>query len=170
MKEESLNALSRLIRKEVKAAIQEEVRDIIIEAVRVASTPKSTSAPVQANENFRASTILSPNGIGTGTTVNSLLTTGTSTDTVKTDIRAKFQAMNPIEQMLEETKLNFTSADAKNFSGNIQNRAGAMAHELGMMNDGPHPGLDLSSLPFLNKAKSILDVSKQKDRERHGGN
>jgi hypothetical protein len=29
---------------------------------------------------------------------------------------------------------------------------------------------DLSSLPFLNKAKSILDVSKQKDRERHGGN
>ena len=86
------------------------------------------------------------------------------------NIRAKFQAMNPIEQMLEETKLNFTSADAKNFSGNIQNRAGAMAHELGMMNDGPHPGLDLSSLPFLNKAKSILDVSKQKDRERHGGN
>jgi hypothetical protein len=170
MKEESLNALSRLIRKEVKAAIQEEVRDIIIEAVRVASTPSSPSANVSANENFRASTILHPNGTGTGTTDNSLLTTGTSTDTVKTDIRAKFQAMNPIEQMLEETKLNFTSADAKNFSGNIQNKAGAMAHELGMMSDGPHPGLDLSSLPFLNKAKSILDVSKQKDRERHGGN
>jgi hypothetical protein len=172
MKEESLNALSRLIRKEVKAAIQEEVRDIIIEAVRVASTPSSPSANVPTNENFRASTILYPNGTGvtTATTDHSLLSTATSTDTAKVDIRAKFQAMNPIEQMLEETKLSFTSADAKNFSGNIQNRAGAMAHELGMMNDGPHPGLDLSSLPFLNKAKSILDVSKQKDRERHGGN
>jgi hypothetical protein len=170
MKPESLNAFRKIIREEVQKAIQEEVRDIILDAVIIASTPKSASAPVQANENFRALTILSPNGTGTGTTVNSLLTTGTSTDTVKTDIRAKFQAMNPIEQMLEETKLNFTSADAKNFSGNIQNKAGAMAHELGMMSDGPHPGLDLSSLPFLNKAKSILDVSKQKDRERHGGN
>lgn len=176
MKEESLNALSRLIRKEVKAAIQEEVRDIIIEAVRVASTPSNPSVPVQANENFRASTILSPNGTGSSTTVNSLLTTGTSTDTVRADIRSKFQAMNPIEQMLEETKLSFTSADARNFSAPSinpgQSTAGAMAHELGMI--GNHSsagtGIDLSSLPFLKNAKTILDLSKQKDKLKYGGN
>ncbi len=164
MKPESLNAFRKIIREEVQKAIQEEVRDIILEAVTIASTPKSTSAPVQANGNFGVSTTTYPDAKIT-TNLNK-----TGTNTAKEDIRAKFQAMNPIEQMLEETKLNFTSADAKNFSGNIQNRAGAMAHELGMMNDGPHPGLDLSSLPFLTKAKSILDVSKQKDRERHGGN
>jgi hypothetical protein len=178
MKEESLNALSRLIRKEVKAAIQEEVRDIIIEAVRVASTPSSPSVPLQANENFRASTILRPNstGVTTSTTNHSLLSTATSTDTAKVDIRAKFQAMNPIEQMLEETKLSFSSADARNFSAPSihpgQSTAGAMAHELGMI--GNHSsagtGIDLSSLPFLKNAKTILDLSKQKDKLKYGGN
>jgi hypothetical protein len=170
MKEESLNALSRLIRKEVKAAIQEEVRDIIIEAVRVASTPASPSVPVQANENFRVSTILSPNGTGvtTGTTVH------TTASTARSDIRAKFQAMNPIEQMLEETKLSFTSADAKNFmSGGPMNpnKAVTVAHELGMM-DTPssNVGLDLNSLPFLKNAKAILDLSKEKDKQKYGGN
>jgi hypothetical protein len=175
MKEESLNALSRLIRKEVKAAIQEEVRDIIIEAVRVASTPASPSVPVQANENFRASTILSSNGTGgRSSIVNSLLTTTTSTDTARADIRSKFQAMNPIEQMLEETKLSFTSADAKNFmSGGPMNpnKAVTVAHELGMM-DTPssNVGLDLNSLPFLKNAKAILDLSKEKDKQKYGGN
>lgn len=155
MKPESLNAFRKIIREEVQKAIQEEVRDIIIEAVRIASS--TNEAPKEVQESY-APPKISPKS---------------STDTAHVDLvdlRNQFKAMNPIEQMLEETKLNFTSADAKNFSGNIQNRAGAMAHELGMMNDGPQPGLDLSSLPFLNKAKSILDVSKQKDRERHGGN
>ena len=176
MKEESLNALSRLIRREVKAAIQEEVRDIIIEAVRVASTPSSPSSHVPVNENFRASTILSPNGTGitTGTTNHSILSTTTSTDTVRADIRSKFQAMNPIEQMLEETKLSFTSADAKNFmSGGPMNpnKAVTVAHELGMMESLPsNVGIDLSSLPFLKNAKTILDLSKEKDKLKYGGN
>lgn len=155
MKPESLNAFRKIIREEVQKAIQEEVRDIIIEAVRIASS--TNEAPKEVKESYTPPKI-SPQS---------------STDTAHVDLvnlRNQFKAMNPIEQMLEETKLNFTSADAKNFSGNIQNRAGAMAHELGMMNNGPQPGIDLSSLPFLNKAKSILDVSKQKDRERHGGN
>lgn len=154
MKPESLNAFRKIIREEVQKAIQEEVRDIIIEAVRIAS---STNEPVKEVKESYAPPKIS-------TMLNS------STDTARVDLRNQFKAMNPIEQMLEETKLSFTSADAKNFSGNIQNRAGAMAHDLGMMGNGSHPGLDLSSLPFLNKAKSILDVSKQKDRERHGGN
>lgn len=151
MKEDSLNALSRLIRKEVKAAIQEEVRDIIIEAVRIASTPKSTEQP-----------ITEPIVVNTPQNIS------------RADIRAKFQTMNPIEQMLEETKLNFTSADAKNFiSGEPMNpnKAVAVAHELGMM-DVPksNTGLDLSSLPFLKNAKTILDLSKEKDKLKYGGN
>lgn len=150
MKEESLNALSRLIRREVKAAIQEEVRDIIVEAVRIASTPKSTEQPT-VNQAVR--NVPSPS---------------------RADIRAQFQAMNPIEQMLQETKLSFTSADAKNFmSGGPTNpnKAVAVAHELGMM-DTPQSnvGIDLSSLPFLKNAKTILDLSKEKDKLKYGGN
>lgn len=155
MKTESLNAFRKIIREEVKQAIQQEVRDIIIEAVKIASEgapakeePKEVIKPVQFSDLKR--------------------------DKELSEIRSKFRSVNPIEQMLEETKLSFTSADAKNFSGaNVMatNRAGAMAHEMGMMDSvNSNTGLDLSSLPFLKNAKNILDLSKEKDKQRFGGN
>lgn len=155
MKTESLNAFRKIIREEVKQAIQQEVRDIIIEAVKIASEgtpvkeePKEVVKPVQFSDLKR--------------------------DKELSEIRSKFRSVNPIEQMLEETKLSFTSADAKNFSGaNVMatNRAGAMAHEMGMMDSAnSNTGLDLSSLPFLKNAKNILELSKEKDKQRFGGN
>lgn len=155
MKTESLNAFRKIIREEVKQAIQQEVRDIIIEAVRIASegTPtqyasKKEEKPVHYSDLKR--------------------------DKELSELRDKFKSVNPIEQMLEETKLSFTSADAKNFSSqNIMasNKAGAMAYEMGMMDSASaNTGLDLSSLPFLKNAKSILDLSKEKDKARYGGN
>jgi hypothetical protein len=152
MKTESLNAFRKIIREEVKQAIQQEVRDIIIEAVRIASEgtnvqsePKKEEEPVQF--------------------------TDLKKDKELSEIRNKFRAVNPIEQMLEETKLNFSSSDAKNFSSQnvmANNRAGAMAYEMGMMETSSNTGLDLSSLPFLKNAKNILDLSKEKDRMRNG--
>lgn len=154
MKTESLNAFRKIIREEVKQAIQQEVRDIIIEAVKIASTgpsspvePKIEEKPVQFSDLKR--------------------------DKELSEIRNKFRSLNPIEQMLEETKLSFTSADAQNFSGAnvmVGNRAGAMAHEMGMMGSAnSNTGLDLSNLPFLKNAKSILELSKEKDKARLGG-
>jgi hypothetical protein len=40
-----------------------------------------------------------------------------------------------------------------------------------MLDSSPsNVGLDLSSLPFLKNAKNILDLSKEKDKARYGGN
>ena len=36
------------------------------------------------------------------------------------------------------------------------------------LNETPLPGIDITKLPFMNKAKAILDASIQKDKERHG--
>lgn len=155
MKTESLNAFRKIIREEVKQAIQQEVRDIIIEAVRIASEGAATqSEPRKEEKPVHYSDL--------------------KRDKELSEIRNKFKSVNPIEQMLEETKLSFTSADAKNFSSQnvmASNRAGAMAYEMGMVDSTPaNTGLDLSSLPFLKNAKSILDLSQEKDKARYGGN
>ena len=86
------------------------------------------------------------------------------------------KAFNPIEDLLEETKLSFTSGDAKAFqtqdfrremeqmfSGN-SHVATSVASRMGMM--GPEEGVDISSLPFIKNAKKVLDMSIQKDKER----
>ena len=155
MNTESLNAFRRIIREEVKQAIQQEVRDIIIEAVKIAST--GTSAPIEPKKEEKP-----------------VQFSDLKRDKELSEIRSKFRSVNPIEQMLEETKLSFTSADAKNFSGaNVvaNNRAGAMAHEMGMMDSAnSNVGIDLSNLPFLKNAKNILELSKEKDKQRFGGN
>jgi hypothetical protein len=158
MKTESLNAFRKIIREEVKQAIQQEVRDIIIEAVKIASEGTSVpSIPIEPKKEERP-----------------IQFSDLKRDTELSELRNKFKAMNPIEQMLEETKLSFTSSDAKNFSGANMlagNKAGAMAHNLGMLDSSTsNVGLDLSSLPFLKNAKNILDLSKEKDKARYGGN
>jgi hypothetical protein len=44
-----------------------------------------------------------------------------------------------------------------------------MASQMGMSEPtGPMPGLDLSQLGFLNKAKAVLDAANKKDKERKG--
>jgi len=46
------------------------------------------------------------------------------------------------------------------------NLASSMASNMGMT--GPQPGLDISKLDFVSKAKSVLDASYQKDKSRLG--
>jgi len=72
-------------------------------------------------------------------------------------------------EMLEMTKLNLTSQDAQHFVGSgVQkpNFASSKASQLGM--SGAEPGLDLSKLDFVSKAKSILDLSNKKDKQKAG--
>ena len=36
-------------------------------------------------------------------------------------------------------------------------------------NSGPMPGIDISKLDFVSKAKQVLDAAVQKDKKRSGG-
>lgn len=142
-----VNELREVIRQEVRDAIRSELKDLMVEAITIASAPTSIETPSLKKEQVEVKNY----------------TPGT---------------IKPIQDLLEETKLSFTSADARSFqtadlrqeleqSFNPNLNTVAMASKLGMVGEN-QPGLDLSSLPFLKNAKKILDVSNQKDKVRHG--
>jgi hypothetical protein len=140
----NLETLKKVIREEVRTVFKEELQEVLTEAVRIASTPTKEEV--------------------------SQYTPPQTTTAVKSQLREEFKTINPIEKMLEETKLSFTSQDAKNFYGGseaVNPRAAAMAHSMGMAGD--FPGVDLSSLPFLKNAKNILDKTKEIDKGKTGG-
>ncbi len=133
-----LQQLRKIIREEVKAAVKEELQDILTEAVTIASNPNKSAdekVPFKLNKN-------KPEPMVKDATIN---------------------------EMLEMTKLNLTSQDAQHFVGSgVQkpNFASSKATQLGM--SGAEPGLDLSKLDFVSKAKQILDLSNSKDKQKAG--
>jgi hypothetical protein len=90
--------------------------------------------------------------------------------------KVKPQKYSPLEQILEETRLSFTSADAKvfvsaeerhNLGNQVPNTATAMATKLGFTSSEDQVGVDLSTLPFIKNAKAVLDLAVEKDRQRY---
>jgi hypothetical protein len=137
--------LVELIRKEVRAAIREELSEVIQEAIQIASTPDITvaSKPVAPVQQPKPT----PGKRAT------------------------------ISDLLEETKLNFSSADARSFvapsqravlGDEFQSRpATAIANQLGFTSPEDVPGVDLSQLPFVRKAKQVLDAAIEKDKQKY---
>jgi hypothetical protein len=134
-----LDQLRKIIREEVRSAVKEELQDILNEAV------KHASAPVVEHK--------------------------------QTKVEApKPSKMNPvagktsIDDMLEMTKKSMTNEEYKNvFSGTsdmvtgMPNMASTMANQMSM-NAGRQPGIDISNLDFVNKAKAVLDASNKKQK------
>ena len=134
-----LDQLRKIIREEVRSAVKEELQDILNEAV------KHASAPVVEHK--------------------------------QTKVEApKPSKMNPvagktsIDDMLEMTKKSMTNEEYKNvFSGTsdmvtgMPNMASTMANQMSM-NAGNQPGIDISNLDFVNKAKAVLDASNKKQQ------
>jgi len=94
----------------------------------------------------------------------------------KVTAKTKPQKYSPLEQILEETRLSFTSADAKafvsaeerhNLRNQIPNTAATMATKLGFTASEDQVGVDLSTLPFVKNAKAVLDLAVEKDRQRY---
>lgn len=140
-----LDSLRKVIREEVKTAIREELQDMLTEAVKIASAPST-----EKNDGYKP--------------------------VVEKDLKRTWSKgpLNPavggIESMLEQTAASMTQADYRNVINadssavSAPNMASSMASSMGMT--GPAPGLDLSKLDFLGKAKSILDAANKKDVER----
>ena len=130
--------LRKLIREEVKAAMKEELQEIMNEAVRAASTPTKPIKKVAVEEKK-------------------------STPVTK----------GSIDEMLQMTKTSMTSEDYRSI-GNFDssqvprsNMAGAMASQMNI-SAGNQPGIDLSTIPGLSKAKQVLDAAYEKDAQKTG--
>ena len=142
-----LDQLRKIIREEVKAAVKEELQDMLNEAVRVASQPASNTG-VQKFE------------------------TPTKIQEVQKPIPS---STDPIMEMLNQTKASMTSEEYKNVytgtSDMVQkpNFASMMASNMGMTeNRGPAPGLDISQFDFVKKAGDVYKKSVEKDKQKFG--
>ena len=136
-----LNQLRKIIREEVRSAVKEELQDILNEAVKHASAPvveqkqQKVEMPTPSKMNPVA-------GIKTG--------------------------KKSLDEMLKQTQASMTNEEYKNvFAGTsdmvqgMPNMATSMANQMNM-NAGRQPGLDISKLDFVSKAKSVLDASNKK--------
>jgi hypothetical protein len=133
-----LDQLRKIIREEVRAAVKEELQDVINEAVRIASTP---SLPKMQEV---------PKGQPKKWSVGKSAT---------------------LDEMLAHTRSSMTGDEVKNIMGyqapSMPSTANSLASQMGMTtNNGPMPGLDISKLDFVHKAKSVLDAAYQKDRNK----
>lgn len=142
-----LDELRKVIREEVEKAFKEQLKEVLIEAVQIASTPSALQTEQKTNTkeitSFKAP-VAQP--------------------------KAYVPSGNPIEDMLQMTKATMTSADAAAMMGegvHMPNMASTVAQQM-HMGGGNQPGLDLSQLPFINKAKTLLEAANEKDRQRKG--
>ena len=144
-----LDTLRKVIREEVKAAIKEELQDMLTEAVKIASTPASTN--VQKSNDYKP-------------VVQKDLKKTWSTGKIS-------KGTIPLEEMLNQTAGEMTNEDYKQITNSGSNptspATSTLANQMGLTeNSGPMPGIDISKLDFVSKAKSVLDASYKKDKNR----
>jgi len=153
-----LDQLRKIIREEVRAAVKEELQDILNEAVKAASTPSNGMQAVPKGQEKKWS-------VGKSATLDEMLTNQKPKAT-----NIKFAKDNKIQSMLEMTKQSMTNEDYKQVYGGTSdmvkkpNFASSMATNMGM--SGDQPGIDISQLDFVGKAKTILDAANKKDKTR----
>lgn len=139
-----LEELKQIIRTEVKAAIREELKEILVEAVEIASRPENN---VKGEEKTSIEKIARP----------VLSSRGPRPSVPKVGIEA----------ILESTRKSMTGEDLTALVGEGSRvntgAAVSVAHQMGFTEEG---GLDLSKLGFVKKAKTVLELAEQKDRER----
>ena len=140
-----LDQLRKIIREEVKAAVKEELQEMLTEAVRVASQP-------DAKPNIQK--------FESQTKIQEVQTTKSS---------------DPIAEMINQTKASMNNDEYRNVisgtSDMVQkpNFAEMMASNMGMVDSGrPAPGLDISQFDFVKKAGAVYKASVEKDKQKYG--
>ena len=75
-----------------------------------------------------------------------------------------------LDEMLQDTRLSMTNQDVSNITGGggVQkpNFASMMSNQIAKENKGPMPGIDISNLDFVKKAKSVLDLANKKSSQQ----
>ena len=136
-----LDQLRKIIREEVKAAVKEELQEMLNEAVKVASKP-DTSAGYKPVTQKDISKTWSTGKINNGTV--------------------------PLEEMINQTKAEMTNEDYKTIVNASSNMVPNFAQR--QVSGGGGAGLDLNAIPGFNPAKNkaILDAANKKDKFRQG--
>ena len=156
-----LDQLRKIIREEVRAAVKEELQEVMNEAVKVASTPSGLQpAPIAGETSWSAPKKPSRQDLAE---MMGLPDMKPKTTNLKFD--------DPIQEMLNQTKNNMSGEEYKNVmnfdSSMVQkpNFASSMANQMGMVSTDNMPGIDLSSLDFVKKAGAIYKATVEKDKE-----
>ena len=158
-----LDQLRKIIREEVRAAVKEELQEVMNEAVRVASRPTVEESSVVAKKPSKQE-------------LAEMI--GLKTPPKPTNI--EFSKNESINAMLQQTQKSMTNEEYQQvFSGTSDmvrkpNFASMMSAQMGFdpnspaAPSGPMPGIDISKLDFVSKAKSVFDASVKKDKQRAG--
>jgi len=142
-----LDQLRKIIREEVRSAVKDELQEMLNEAVKAASAPSTQEYKAVKQKDLKRT--WSTGRMNPGTV--------------------------PLEEMLSMTKQERTGEDYKNVvnadSSMVKkpNFASNVATSMGLTeSSGPMPGIDISKLDFVGKAKAIYDKSIEKDKNRLG--
>jgi len=142
-----LDQLRKIIREEVRSAVKDELQEMLNEAVKAASAPSTQEYKAVKQKDLKRT--WSTGRMNPGTV--------------------------PLEEMLSMTKEEMTGEDYKNVvnadSSMVKkpNFASNVATSMGLTeSSGPMPGIDISKLDFVGKAKAIYDKSLEKDKNRLG--
>jgi hypothetical protein len=157
-----LDQLRKIIREEVRAAVKEELQEVMNEAVKVASTPTGLQpAPIAGETSWSAPKKPSKQDLAE---MMGLPDLKPKTTNLKFD--------DPIQEMLNQTKSNMSGEEYKNVmnfdSSMVQkpNFASSMANQMGMTSPENMPGLDISQLSFVKKAKKVYDLANEKSSNK----
>jgi len=131
-----LDQLRKVIREEVRAAIREELQEVLTEAVKIASTP---TKPI--SQTYSEVPKGQPKKWSSGRAAT-------------------------LDEMLQDTRASLTPSEASDIIGGqgVQkpNFASMMSNQMAKENQGPMPGIDISQLDFVKKAKGIYDLANKK--------
>tara|TARA_R110000822_G_scaffold159395_5_gene299029 strand:- start:921 stop:1355 length:435 start_codon:yes stop_codon:yes gene_type:complete len=142
-----LDQLRKIIREEVRSAVKDELQEMLNEAVKAASAPSTQAYKAVKQKDLKRT--WSTGKMNPGTV--------------------------PLEEMLNQTRSEMTGQDFRNVVGadssmvKKPNFASNVATSMGLTeSSGPLPGIDISKLDFVGKAKAIYDKSIEKDKSRLG--
>ena len=139
-----LDQLRTIIREEVRAAIKDELQEVMNEAVKVASTPSTSYTEIQKPKDSNLKWSTAPKGQPTS-----------------------------LEEMLQNTAKSLTPSEASNILGTSNapskpNFASNIANQMAMQNGDS--GVSFADIPGFDpaKAKAILEAANSKDKTRKG--
>ena len=137
-----LDQLRKIIREEVKAAVKEELQDMLNEAVRVASQPQIKKVTQHSSIHVEK-----PKPTSTDPIMEML--SQTKANMTSEEYKNVYSGTSDLVQ-----KPNFASM---------------MASNMGMTEQrGPQPGLDISQFDFVKKAGAVYKASVEKDKQKYG--
>lgn len=142
-----LQQLRDVIGQEVKAAIKEELQDMLNEAVKIASQVQTeTQQPKAVQEQF------------------------TNYQPKETNL---YKTGDPIQDLLQETRTSMTGEQYRDVYAGTSNMVTKpnLSQTTASQIDatGLEPGLDLNKLPFAKKAGAVFKKSLEKDKKRAQG-